>query len=269
MTGPRSAMRLQGFASARAFFRKARVSHEARPVHPALPRHHEPRRRPGPLWRIPDRQVPCPSGGDLRAGSGRSRRHPRLHEGDDPRPRLPPRRRSPSRPGLEGARSRQSRRDQTHDGHRGRRPSRPTGRAGEPREIHGLRRHGPRRQALSPRRRRLRPRMGRSRPRARGARLANLKRATQYAHFTPEFMIRAIWRALRGIGFDGGRVLEPGCGTGLFFALAPEALEGKLALTGVEMDAVTARIAKLLYPNARIRHEDFTKARLPEVFDLA
>ena len=99
--------------------------------------------------------------------------------------------------------------------------------------------------------------------------LANLKRATQYAHFTPEFMIRAIWRALRRIGFDGGRVLEPGCGTGLFFALAPEALAGKLALTGVEMDAVTAGIAKLLYPSARIRHEDFTKARLADVFDLA
>jgi hypothetical protein len=48
--------------------------------------------------------------------------------------------------------------------------------------------------------------------------LANLKRATQYAHYTPEFMIRAIWRALRRLGFDGGRVLEPGCGTGLFFA---------------------------------------------------
>ena len=99
--------------------------------------------------------------------------------------------------------------------------------------------------------------------------LASLKRATQYAHFTPEFMIRAIWRALRRMGFDGGRVLEPGCGTGLFFALAPEPLSGKLALTGVEMDATTARIASLLYPNARIRHEDFTKARLPELFDLA
>ena len=99
--------------------------------------------------------------------------------------------------------------------------------------------------------------------------LANLKRATQYAHYTPEFMIRAIWRALRRMGFDGGRVLEPGCGTGLFFALSPEALVGKLALTGVEMDPTTARIAKLLYPNARIRHEDFTKARLPELYDLA
>ena len=92
--------------------------------------------------------------------------------------------------------------------------------------------------------------------------LANLKRATQYAHYTPEFMIRAIWRALRRMGFDGGRVLEPGCGTGLFFALSPEALAGKLALTGVEMDPTTARIAKLLYPNARIRHEDFTQGEI-------
>jgi type I restriction-modification system DNA methylase subunit len=99
--------------------------------------------------------------------------------------------------------------------------------------------------------------------------LASLSRATQYAHFTPEFMIRAIWRALRQMGFDSGRVLEPGCGTGLFFALCPEALVGKLALTGVEMDPTTARIAKLLYPNARIQHEDFTKARLPELYDLA
>jgi N12 class adenine-specific DNA methylase/predicted RNA methylase len=99
--------------------------------------------------------------------------------------------------------------------------------------------------------------------------LAALKRATQYAHYTPEFMIRAIWRALHRMGFDGGRVLEPGCGTGLFFALSPEALAGKLALTGVEMDPTTARIAKLLTPNARIRNEDFTKARLPEFYDLA
>jgi adenine-specific DNA methylase len=99
--------------------------------------------------------------------------------------------------------------------------------------------------------------------------LANLKRATQYAHYTPEFMIRAIWRALRRMGFDGGRVLEPGCGTGLFFALCPEALVGKLALAGVEMDPTTASIAKLLHPNARIRHEDFTKTKLPELFDLA
>ena len=98
--------------------------------------------------------------------------------------------------------------------------------------------------------------------------LASLSRTTQYAHFTPEFMVRAIWRTLRRMGFSEGRVLEPGCGTGLFFALQPEALAGKTALTGVEMDATTARIAQLLFPNALIRHEDFTRARLPETYDL-
>src|SRR5271166_5830470 len=81
------------------------------------------------------------------------------------------------------------------------------------------------------------------------AELASLARVTQYAHFTPEFTVRAIWRALRRMGFSGGRVLEPGCGTGLFFSLMPGALEDKTTLTGVEMDPVTARIARLLHPN--------------------
>jgi hypothetical protein len=74
--------------------------------------------------------------------------------------------------------------------------------------------------------------------------LASLARVTQYAHFTPEFIGSAIWRALRRMGFSGGRVLEPGCGTGLFFALMPEALADKTTLTGVEMDPITARIRK-------------------------
>ena len=56
------------------------------------------------------------------------------------------------------------------------------------------------------------------------AEYAALQRATQYAHYTPEPVIRAIWRAAQHLGFTGGRVLEPGMGTGLFFALMPEAL---------------------------------------------
>jgi N12 class adenine-specific DNA methylase/adenine-specific DNA methylase len=99
--------------------------------------------------------------------------------------------------------------------------------------------------------------------------LASLARATQYAHYTPEFIVRAIWRFLERAGFKGGSILEPGCGTGLFFALMPEAIAASSALTGIEMDATTARIARLLYPGAWIRHEDFTKARLPERYDLA
>ncbi|TAU57326.1 lactate dehydrogenase, partial [Rhizobium ruizarguesonis] len=51
---------------------------------------------------------------------------------------------------------------------------------------------------------------------------ASLARCTQYAHFTPEFIIRAIWAGLQRMGWRGGRVLEPGIGTGLFPALMPE-----------------------------------------------
>jgi tRNA A58 N-methylase Trm61 len=49
------------------------------------------------------------------------------------------------------------------------------------------------------------------------------------------------------LGFAGGRVLEPGMGTGLFFALLPAALRGAAQLTGVEYDPVTARIARLIH----------------------
>ena len=99
--------------------------------------------------------------------------------------------------------------------------------------------------------------------------MAALARATQYAHYTPEFMIRAMWRGLQRMGFAGGNVLEPGCGTGLFLALMPEAVASASTVTAIEMDPTTARIARLLYPEAWVRQEDFTKARLTEMFDLA
>jgi len=99
--------------------------------------------------------------------------------------------------------------------------------------------------------------------------MAALARATQYAHYTPEFMVRAMWRGLARMGFAGGTVLEPGCGSGLFLALMPEAVAAGSTVTAIEMDPTTARIAKLLYPEAWVRAEDFTKAKLAETFDLA
>ena len=99
--------------------------------------------------------------------------------------------------------------------------------------------------------------------------MAGLARATQYAHYTPEFIVRAIWQAVTRMGFVGGGVLEPGCGTGLFLAAAPAALAGKISATAIEMDPCTAAIATLLHPDAWVRNEDFTKARVAETFDLA
>ena len=97
---------------------------------------------------------------------------------------------------------------------------------------------------------------------------ASLARCTQYAHFTPEFIIRAIWSGLERLGWRGGRILEPGIGTGLFPALMPEALRAFSHVTGVELDPVTARIARLLQPRARIVTGDFARTELPAAFDL-
>ncbi|NKM00995.1 DEAD/DEAH box helicase family protein [Rhizobium leguminosarum] len=98
---------------------------------------------------------------------------------------------------------------------------------------------------------------------------ASLARCTQYAHFTPEFIVRAIWFGLQRLGWRGGRVLEPGIGTGLFPALMPEAFREKAHFTGVELDPVTARIVRLLQPAARIINSDFARADFGAIYDLA
>ncbi len=98
---------------------------------------------------------------------------------------------------------------------------------------------------------------------------ASLARCTQYAHFTPEFIVRAIWAGLTRLGWRGGRVLEPGIGTGLFPALVPAGLRDQVYVTGIELDPVTARIARLLQPRVRVLNADFARTELPARFDLA
>lgn len=97
----------------------------------------------------------------------------------------------------------------------------------------------------------------------------SLARCTQYAHFTPEFIIREIWAGIQKLGWRGGRVLEPGIGTGLFPALMPEPYRDAAYVTGVELDPVTARIVRLLQPKARIINGDFARTELAPVYDLA
>lgn len=97
---------------------------------------------------------------------------------------------------------------------------------------------------------------------------ASLARCTQYAHFTPEFIVRAMWAGLLRLGWRGGRVLEPGIGTGMFPALMPPVLHEVSHVTGVELDPVTARIARLLHPRAQIVTSDFARTELPARFDL-
>lgn len=83
--------------------------------------------------------------------------------------------------------------------------------------------------------------------------------ATPTAFYTSSQVIDAAWTLAEGIGFGGGRALEPGCGSGRFMAGAPEGTE--VRWTGVEFDLTSARIAELLHPEASIvtrRLEDLT-----------
>ena len=88
------------------------------------------------------------------------------------------------------------------------------------------------------------------------------RRTTLNAHYTPLPFAQAVWATARRMGFAGGRVLEPGCGTGVFLGAAPEDLD--VELVGVELDPVTAGIAQALYPRAAIRREGFQDTRYPE-----
>ncbi len=95
--------------------------------------------------------------------------------------------------------------------------------------------------------------------------MASAARNTLNAHYTDAAIVTAIWSAVQALGFTGGKVLEPGCGSGNFIGLAPPGAE----MTGVELDPVTARLAAVLYPRASILAESFAETRDPDgSFDL-
>ena len=92
--------------------------------------------------------------------------------------------------------------------------------------------------------------------------------STLNAHYTSPTVIRAIYDALGSMGFEGGRILEPAMGVGNFFGLLPESMAGS-ELHGVELDSITGRIAKLLYPEAEITVAGFETTNRPGFYDLA
>lgn len=79
--------------------------------------------------------------------------------------------------------------------------------------------------------------------------------STQNSHYTSQTVVDGIWKALQQFGVKDGNVLEPSMGTGNFFGLRPEGMQ--LRLTGVELDPLTARIARNLYPQAEIYNRGF------------
>jgi len=85
------------------------------------------------------------------------------------------------------------------------------------------------------------------------------------AHYTSPIVIKAIFDALERMGFTTGNFLEPACGIGNFFGLVPESMAGS-RFYGVELDSITGRIAKLLYPENDIRIQGFEETDLPDSF---
>ena len=89
------------------------------------------------------------------------------------------------------------------------------------------------------------------------------------AHYTQPVIIKSMYKALEQMGFKNGNVLEPAMGVGNFFGAMPESLRDS-KLYGVELDSISGRIAKQLYPDADIRITGYETSGYPDdFFDVA
>ena len=97
---------------------------------------------------------------------------------------------------------------------------------------------------------------------------AAARASTLNAHYTSPTVIRAIYDAVKNMGFRTGNILEPSMGVGNFFGMLPESMKSS-RLYGVELDSITGRIAKQLYPKADITVAGFETTDRRDFFDLA
>ena len=97
---------------------------------------------------------------------------------------------------------------------------------------------------------------------------AAARASTLNAHYTSPTVIKAIYEAVGNMGFQTGNILEPSMGIGNFFGCLPEQMQGS-KLYGVELDSITGRIAKQLYPQANITVAGFETTDRRDFYDLA
>ena len=95
------------------------------------------------------------------------------------------------------------------------------------------------------------------------------RESTLNAHYTSPVIIKAIYDAMERMGFSKGNILEPAMGIGNFFGMLPKNMQ-ESRLYGVELDGITGRIARQLYPNADVKITGFEKTDyLNDFFDVA
>ena len=92
--------------------------------------------------------------------------------------------------------------------------------------------------------------------------------STLNAHYTSPTVIKAIYEAVGRMGFETGNILEPSCGVGNFFGMLPEEMRNS-RLYGVELDSISGRIARQLYPKADITVAGFETTDRRDFYDLA
>ena len=97
---------------------------------------------------------------------------------------------------------------------------------------------------------------------------AAARASTLNAHYTSPVVIRAIYDAVEKMGFKSGNILEPSMGVGNFFGMLPDTMRDS-RLYGVELDSITGRIAKKLYPQADITVAGFETTDRRDFYDLA
>ena len=95
------------------------------------------------------------------------------------------------------------------------------------------------------------------------------RESTLNAHYTSPVIIRQMYETLEKMGFSKGNILEPSMGIGNFFGMMPDSMK-ESRLYGVELDSITGRIAKQLYPQADVQIKGFEKTDYPnDFFDVA
>ncbi len=97
---------------------------------------------------------------------------------------------------------------------------------------------------------------------------AAARSSTLNAHYTSPTVIRSIYDAVERMGFHSGNILEPSMGVGNFFGMLPDSMADS-RLYGVELDSITGRIAKKLYPQADITMAGFETTDRRDFYDLA
>ena len=93
-------------------------------------------------------------------------------------------------------------------------------------------------------------------------------RSTTTSHYTPSEVVESLWGITEKLGFKGGNISEPAMGIGNIIGMMPKSISEKSSISGFEIDSLSGRMAKALYPDANIKVQGYEKAFSPNSKDL-